>query len=234
MKKLAAFVEGQTEQLFVERLLLEIAGEKNIEIELRQASGGSSIKRSARLIGARRPATGAEYFAMIVDCGADNRVKSDVRDNYERLISSGYTSIVGIRDVAPEFTRADIPELERFLNYGVKTVPIRVAFVLAVMEIEAWFLAEHSHFERLKAGLTCARIVAAFGFNPEMDNMELRNLPAQDLDQIYQLEGLRYRKSKRHTQRTLDVLDYAQVYLNIRARVPRIGQLVDVIDAFLN
>ena len=34
MKKIAFYVEGQTEQFFVKTLLIEIAGYKNIEIEL--------------------------------------------------------------------------------------------------------------------------------------------------------------------------------------------------------
>ena len=33
MKKLSVFVEGQTEQLFIERLLEQVAGKSNIAIE---------------------------------------------------------------------------------------------------------------------------------------------------------------------------------------------------------
>ena len=49
MKKLAVFVEGQTEQLFVERLLEEAAGKKQICIEKRQAFGGRpTVRRRGR------------------------------------------------------------------------------------------------------------------------------------------------------------------------------------------
>ncbi len=39
MKKIAFYVEGLTEQFFINKLLIEIAGQKNIEIELRQFQG---------------------------------------------------------------------------------------------------------------------------------------------------------------------------------------------------
>ena len=42
MKRIAFFVEGQTEQLFINKLLIEIAGHKNIAINLFQLRGGSS------------------------------------------------------------------------------------------------------------------------------------------------------------------------------------------------
>lgn len=39
MKKITFFVEGQTEQLFINKLLIEIAGQKNISVELEQFQG---------------------------------------------------------------------------------------------------------------------------------------------------------------------------------------------------
>ena len=38
MKKIAFFVEGQTEQLFINKLLIEIAGQKNILVELSRSA----------------------------------------------------------------------------------------------------------------------------------------------------------------------------------------------------
>ena len=40
MRKLAFFVEGQTEAVFIERLVEEIAGEDRVIVERRKASGG--------------------------------------------------------------------------------------------------------------------------------------------------------------------------------------------------
>jgi len=44
MKKIAFFVEGQTEQLFINKLLREIAGHKNIAVKLYQLIGGNNSR----------------------------------------------------------------------------------------------------------------------------------------------------------------------------------------------
>ena len=45
MKKIAFFVEGQTEQVFINKLLEEIAGRKNISINIFQLRGGKPLPR---------------------------------------------------------------------------------------------------------------------------------------------------------------------------------------------
>jgi hypothetical protein len=62
------------------------------------------------------------------------------------------------------------------------------------MEIEAWFLAEFSHFPRLDSDLTLETIRSNFGFDPSVDDMQLRNHPSQDIHRIYSLVGLEYKK----------------------------------------
>ena len=232
MTKLAIFVEGQTEQLFVERLLLEIAGKRRVRIEKHEARGGKKGKRRIRLIEASAPDSGQKFFVMIVDCGQDERVKSDIVERYDGLEKNGYQAIIGIRDVYPE-NRDDIPKLRRGLAYRVRTDPIQVLFVLAVMEIEAWFIAEHTHFARVSDELTPERIQAGVGFDPSTDDIELRDHPAADLHHIYQLVGLAYRKSKQHAERTVDILDYARVYLELGQQIGDLKALIESVDRFL-
>lgn len=62
MRKIAIFVEGQTEQIFIEKLLIEAARKRNISIEKRQASGGQSAKRRLRLIEASAPSSSHRYL----------------------------------------------------------------------------------------------------------------------------------------------------------------------------
>ncbi len=233
MNKLAIFVEGQTEQIFVKQLLEEIAGAKKIRIETRKASGGRKGKRRLHLLQASRLDSGERFFVMIVDCGQDERVPSEIRDRYDGLVKAGYQAIIGIRDVYPE-KREAIPKLRQYLPYRIRTDPVEVLFVLAVMEIEAWFIAEHTHFRRISEMLTMERIRAANGFDPSTDDVTLRDHPAADLDNIYRLTGYRYRKSKTHVERTVNVLDYAKVYLELGERLNDLQQLVDHIDVFLS
>ena len=233
MKKLAVFVEGQTEQLFIERLITEIAGANAIAIEKRKLTGESrSISHWVRLW-ASAPDPGREYFVLIIDCSGYNRVKSDILDNYNSLVSSGYSAIVGIRDVFPEFNQADINKLRSGLNYGLKTKPIRVVFALGVMEIETWFICEHTHFGRVHPALTTASIKANLGFDPSVDDIQLRLSPSADLDAIYNLVGQRYKKDRRSIQLTVNRLDYGFLYFSVLHRLPDLNMLVESINAFL-
>ncbi len=110
MNKLAIFVEGETEQAFVQKLLEEIANRGQIRIELKKARGGRRGRRLLTVV-ASPPDAGESCFVLIVDCGADNRVKSDVRDEYDNLVKNGYTGIIAIRDVYPDVALAEIPRL---------------------------------------------------------------------------------------------------------------------------
>lgn len=233
MKKLAVFVEGQTEQIFIEKLLVEAAGRSNIAIEKRQALGGQSAKRRLRLIEASTPNSGHKYLAQIVDCGSDSRVASDIRDRYDGLVAQGFETIIGVRDVYPDITHADIPSLRRGLCLYLKTSPIKVTFVLGVMEIETWFIAEHTHLHKLHSSLTPILIKSRLGFDPSTDDIQLRPHPAEDLDNIYHLAGLKYAKDKNRVQRTVSVLDYERIYLELPSKYPDLKALVDTITKFL-
>ncbi len=148
-RKIAFFAEGQTEQIFIERLLTEAAGSRKMKVETLQAIGG---RRFARFFYKLTPETNAadhSFYALIYNCGSDGRVASDIRDQYPTLVSSGYSTIIGIRDVAPEVRRSDIPKLRAGVSRFMPQVPIAPLLVLATMEVEAWFMGEYTHFPRL-------------------------------------------------------------------------------------
>jgi hypothetical protein len=233
MKKIAIFVEGQTEQLFIEKLLEEAAGKNNIAIEKRQAFGGQSTKRKLKLVEASKLDSGHRYFAQIIDCGSDNNVKSDIRDQYDGLIAQGFETILGVRDAYPDTTHADIPLLRRGLRLYLKTVPIEVKFVLGVMEIETWFIAEYTHLQKLHSSLTPSLVKARLGFDPSTEDIQLRPHPTEDLDSIYHLAGLKYAKDKNRVQRTVSVLDYERIYLELPSKLPDLKTLVETITNFL-
>lgn len=232
MRKLAFFVEGQTEALFVWKLLEKIAGGRYLTVEHKRASGGRKVIRTFRLV-KRSEDIGQEYFVLIVDCGADRRVMSDIRDQYDGLAQSGYEAIVGIRDVYP-VSYEDILRLRRGLAFGLRESPIEVVLALAVMEIEAWFIREYTHFARISPELTLERIIEEVGFNPSQDNVELRPHPSHDLDAIYRLVGFTYDKSGENVARTVEALDYARLYLELRREIEDLGRVFDCIDGFLS
>ena len=235
MKKLAIFVEGQTERVFIERLLVEVIGRRHLRVaNYVAAGGGPSGSRALNLIQVIDPTSDARFLAMIVDCGSDSRVRSDIGDRYDTLVAAGYSTIIGIRDVYPDVTYADIQKLRTGLQLGLKQAPIKVLFVLGVMEIESWFLSEFTHFPRLDPKLTPTVIFHRLGFNPQTDDMQLRRHPASDLNDAYHIVGRAYDKSKKRIEKTVDLLDYAHLYLGMNGRLPDLDALNASLDQFLS
>lgn len=231
MNRLALFVEGYTELIFVEKLIEEMAGRNKVRIELRRIRGGVSTRRKLTVMKAAKVDTGQKYFVLIVDCGGDHQVKSRILEEHQNLTKKGYTKIYGIRDVRPQFTHADIPKLEMGLRKYVKTSLAPVEFILAIMEIEAWFLAEVSHYAKIDPAITLPAIKEQFGFDPENDDLEQRCAPAEDLKNCYAIGGRTYVKHR--AQETVDALDYTRIYLELCNKFRYLAQLVNGVEAFL-
>jgi hypothetical protein len=231
MNKMAIFVEGYTEIVFVDRLIQEIANENAVRIEWRLISGGSTCPRTTRQLKAAQPHTGQEHFVIIYDCGGDDAVKTRMLMEYPNLVSAGYSKIVCIRDVYPKYTHAEIATLKAFLPKHVKTKPIVVDFILSIMEIEAWFLAEHSHFPKIDPALNVPAIRGALGFDPENDDMQLRTKPADDLNNCYALAGKTYVKG--NAKNTVEALDYVHIYARLVDKISYLKDFCAIIEAFL-
>jgi hypothetical protein len=226
MKKIAIFVEGQTELLFIERLLIEIAGRNHIEIELHEERG-----KVIRLISAAS-AGGQKYFAMIVDCGSDNRVASAMLDSENTLVSAGYSLVLGLRDLFP-LTAAELPELQTKMSALFVARPIPFVVHIAASEVEAWFLQEDEHFQLIDARCTHAAILASTGYDIVIGVAESLYQPAEILHQAYQVGGRAYRKTKTQVQRTISVLDYTRLYISKREVLPSFDRFLSEIEAFL-
>ena len=233
MHKLAVFVEGYTEVLFVERLISEIAGSHNVVVEQRKIRGGKKAKRTISTIKAARNATDEKYYVLLVDCGGEDLVKSRIIEEHLNFSNSGYQKIIGIRDVRPKFSVADIPKLELNLNKYIKTSLIPVVFILSVMEIEAWFLAEFQHFPKIHPSITLELIRKNLGFDPEQGDMALRPTPTADLRAAYLLGGQKY-ETGQDLERTVNALDLPYVYIELKEKIPYLRRLCGSIDGFLS
>lgn len=232
MNRLAIFVEGYTEVVFVEKLIEEIAGLNRVSIERREIRGGGKSRRTMKVIRAAKPYPRQDYYVLLFDCGGDESVKTRILEEHDNLTKAGYSRLVGIRDVRPTFTYEDIPKLEAYLPKYIKTKLAPVTFILAIMEIEAWFLAEATHFPRIEPSITIAAIKASLGFDPENDNMELRPYPSRDLNSCYAIGGKTYVKHQVNV--TVDALDFAFVYTDLRSKIHYLDRLISVIDKFLS
>lgn len=231
MNRLAIFVEGEAEQFFVERLVRELAGSKYLHVEQTQARGGRSTKRRTRFVEVGKQGGRVDYYVLIVDCMGDGGVKSRLREEYNHLMTIGYGALIALRD-APN-NRADLDRFRSQWPKGVPDNPVQVVFVLAIMEIEAWFMAEHTHFQRIHPDLTTDLMFKHLQFDPSDSDLRQRDHPAKDLDAAYQLVGERYQKG-RAAQRTIYSLDIDRMYVSTARQESEMQCLMDAIDGFLS
>ena len=102
------------------------------------------------------------------------------------------------------------------------------------MEIEAWFLAEYSHFSRIHRRLTLERIEKELGFSPKSEDTQLRDHPAKDLEEIYFLEIINYHKTREHVERTVRSLDFSFIVNELTQRVTDLQNFVNTIHQFIS
>jgi hypothetical protein len=239
MKKIAFYVEGQTEQFFINKLLIEIAGQRNIEIELQQFRGVGRPTKSIYPKTTAQPQH-PQHSALIFDCMGDGGVKPRILQDAVSLFNQGYSEIIGLLDLYP---RTDLAKFENELSNGTlrnkrritEPLPSNTSILIAVREIEDWFLAECNHYTCIDASLTFNAIqIASLGFNPCLDDLTIRNTTAaEDLRSVYQLVGQTYKKTREKVERTVECLDYANLYVKIRYRISTLNDLISKIDKFL-
>ncbi|NES72889.1 MAG: hypothetical protein F6K24_50685, partial [Okeania sp. SIO2D1] len=207
-----------------------IAGQNNIAIAEGNI-GGKKNSRITRLTMSDPVTSQTKYYVLIYDCGTDSSVASDISDQYTALIQNGYSKIIGLRDVYPTLI-AEKGKLEKGLRYSLRGKD-SAYIILAVMEIEAWFMAEWNHFSKVDTRLTLTAIQTALGFNPEIDDMEERPHPSEDLDNIYKCVSRSYKKKKKQVNTIVDSLDYEFLYLEVVKSVPSFGKFVSHVDDFI-
>ncbi|NJM61110.1 MAG: hypothetical protein HC849_14260 [Oscillatoriales cyanobacterium RU_3_3] len=232
-KKIACFVEGQTEQIFVEKLFQEIAGYKKISIETSKFQGGKANRIIESLKSSR--VKDAPFFVLLYNCDCDSQVLSDIRKQHQSLTNNGYEKNLGLRDLYPQ-PLGEKQKIEKGIRGFLKPLQktgIPISMNLAIMEIEAWFLAEWHYFAKLDTRLIPDFILQELGLDLRNIDIEQRLHPSQDLDDIYQLIGCKYDKSEKISQEIINHLDYEFLYLELVIRVKQLKSFIAEIDSFL-
>ena len=229
-RQLAIFVEGQTEQIFLKTLFEEIAGKRRIQVHA--VTYETSALAALELRKKRWFRADLEYFVLLMNCQNDEKVKSVILEQRPSLTKAGYSLILGLRDLYPK-TLDDIEAVKRNIAYGLPTAGVPTHILLAVAEVEAWFLQDHTHYARIDAGLDYSKFKGAFGFDPTADSAESIPWPSDLLHRIYRSVGKAYNKTRGHVQRTVNVLDYGEMYLTFPGKLPHLRELIAHIDAFL-
>lgn len=227
-KKLTVFVEGNTKLVFIERLILEIAGYQNISIDRQEFYGGQYLE----LYGTGSRSGNEKFHALVINCACDGKVKPAILERKDALIAQGYKTILGVRDLHPEFNKNEITKLDKALKVEAND-GITIEIILAVLEIEAWFLKEWMHLEKLDASMTLSSILEVTGYDLATCPAEDLPHPAYLLDQIYRIAGMRYRKNDSDAHRTAEAIDYVRLYEVTRNEVPALNKLMTRFDEFL-
>lgn len=234
MRKIAFFVEGASELLFVERLIYEVANSKEVHVTKKKIRGGGKSgvhpKTYTEYDGVREPSD-ETFYVLIYDCGGDRLVASRIREEHANLTNAGYEKIVGVRDVRPDFEKSEIPKLAQIMSSVVDKELAPVVFILSAMEVEAWFLAEYNHFEKIHPDLNPQLISDSLGFDPRTFDVSDRVNPSKDLESSYALKGVNY--DKYSVQNTVDKLDFAFIYSELVTTIPELAALTSTVDSFL-
>jgi len=228
VKKIALFVEGQTEQIFAEKLIREIIGKHGFSIESYKFWGGKNITRNPFWLTTQNANGNTEYYFVIYDCGGDGKVQSDIRERLDSLREESFSLVIGIRDVFPE---TNIEKLKNYLYFGIPVESgVSVKIVLAVNEVEAWFLAEETHYPRISKKISLETANKIAGIDVSKDDTKIIPHPSDTLKQIYMRGGTTYDKSKDKVHRTVDAFDYENLYLNVRKRNDSLNELLTCLD----
>ena len=231
-KKLAIFVEGQTEQLLIEKLVNRAATTKNFLVKKTKLFGGKR-KNNPRILTLEAVSSHNQYFVLIVDSAQDERVKSDIMDQYNSLVRAGYQKIIGVRDARPAAKNpTEVPRLRKGLNSQLPCGSVPILFVLSIMELEAWLMAEYFHFPRIHVDITHQRIKNELNIDLIHDDLSLRECPALDLKEIYWLEKIPYDKSLKTIMTILSNLDLAFFKNTVGSKFSDLQTLHKELDLF--
>lgn len=206
MKKVAVFVEGQTEQIFVERLIHQIYGYQGIRVISNKIYGKSLFIRLQDDLNV----DAVEFLFLVVNVDTDERVLSAMLDNAPRMAERGFSKIIGLRDLFPN-QRSDKGAVCRVVQNLISK-----AEQADMMKL---ILADPDLFEEIHTSLTSDHIRAELDFDLKENDPEFAyEHPANVIKDIYRLAGLRYRKRAADTHKIANSLNYDTLYLDAREK----------------
>jgi len=207
MINIAFFVEGQTERIFIQELLSEYLTYSKYTIEAIKMIG----KKSRRIITKRNISPEIEYNILIYDVGCDEKVVSVLLERAENMINQHkYHRLFAIRDLHPK-KRENKEKIIDLVKHEFNKKPFgkHLRFVLAIMETESWFLADHNLFYRINNKLSPNYIKNKLNIDLIKNDPELYESPAVKVGKILSLVGIKYKKREKQSYNICHNIDYA-------------------------
>jgi hypothetical protein len=175
MKKIAIFVEGQTELIFVREYLLKAYNYQDISIEC------YNLFTEDKLHDTEYPfqVPDATLFFQLINVGNDNAVLSRILQREQHLWNADFYRIIGLRDMYSKQYRELTTiqgQIDKQLNNEIKEITAltitqkakqaqNISFCFAIMETESWILGFHDCFEKINPRLTTSYIKEKLGFD---------------------------------------------------------------------
>jgi hypothetical protein len=231
MKKIALFVEGQTETIFISEMIRQVFDEKKVNIAVH------NIKYNKIRIDTFKTDTTKEYYFLLYNCGSDDKVKSNIKDNYQKLQQADFIHIIGLQDLFnPQRKKKGLDD-KRFketINADIpQTIPARIYF--SIQEIEAWFIADETHYQRISSALSIEKVNSIAGIDIQKDDTEKIPHPTVVLDKIYKDGGRKngYSKNEYAIKDVVSKLDFSNLYLTVRNRNSSLNELLTCLDGLI-
>ncbi len=202
MRKIAIFVEGQTELITIREFILRKYCYK-VSFECLELFR-RGILRPAEY---EYKSPDADVFYRIINIGNDQKVLSAILERESSLFQQGYEKVIGVRDLYSKEYRDFADHINNEVNTRIidSTNNIiersknhdKIFLCFSIMEIEAWFLALYNILIHVNENLTVDYIQEQLGIDLSTIDPETHFFhPALTLNEIYNLQGLQYDKHK--------------------------------------
>lgn len=223
MKQTLFVVEGQTEQVFVHKFIENMISVAQVHVSLIKLHGGNIYEMSAR----GHPLVGSTHVIRILNVEGDDRVNSYINDNLHAIKKKGYDAVYGLRDLytgSVAKPKVNPAWLDDWANGLEQDFDIVVKIIVAIEEVEAWFLSVPSFFLAYSSTLTIEKITSIIGYDLSTYDVEKIAHPAQVIDNILKDVGKRYRKKLDDTHTITEALDYETLYLEKSTKLTALGR----------
>jgi hypothetical protein len=214
-RRLAVFVEGQTELVFVREFLKQWYVYDASVIGFSCYNLLNNEFRDAEYLYGSED---SENYFMLVNVGNDNSVLSKILSRLAYLASQGYQLVIGLRDMYSKQYIQDAgghvidEEVNQKHIDAVRDVlkdtenGEKVDFHFAIMEVEAWLLGMHDYLLSVDKRLTGDYIKEATGIDLDADPEKTIVHPAVELGRIYDLVGKQYDKHLSDIETIMSIL----------------------------
>ena len=202
-RKVAVFVEGQTELVFLRDMVLKWY---DYDAEMVAFDCISLIGQTSKTVPFQYGNSDSENYFLFVNVGNDNSVLSKMLGRFKSMQSKGFNLILGLRDMYSRQYRELCGEstikwdlIDKIRKKAEDQIAEMadsdvMALHFAIMEVEAWLMGMNGFLLKIDGRLTEGFIKENTGIDLHQDPEVSFFHPAADLAKIYQSVGKSYSK----------------------------------------